>query len=140
MSDRQTRIKINDLVQSLHELRLQREEISQQEDAIQTELLFLSSEHETDISEVTSRLPPEIPDTIVPDTTITSTETQRDREGNVIEIGDTVKFLTPSKFKGSQGVVTSFSPSRVTSTTKYHRKVSKTSRNLSIIKKKSDEF
>ena len=124
MSSRETSRKINDLIQRLTELRLLREEICLEEDSIHTELLFLSSEHET-----VERKP------AAKDKVSSEGNKRRDREGNLIEIGDTVKSLTPTKFKGTKGIVSNFSPSRVTSITKDKRKVSKASRNLSIIKK-----
>ena len=120
MSDKNNKLEINKLIQRLQEIQFQREDINCKEDAIQTQLLTLSSERRTTESRQ------EIKET---------SKSRRDRQGNIIEIGDTVKFLTPTKFKGSQGVVSSFSPVRVTSVTKDKRKVSKNSHNLSVIKK-----
>ena len=121
MSDKNNKLEINKLIQRLQEIQFQREDINCEEDAIQTQLLTLSSERRTTESRQ------EIKET---------SKSRRDRQGNIIEIGDTVKFLTPTKFKGSQGVVSSFSPVRVTSVTKDKRKVSKNSHNLSVIKKR----
>ena len=120
MSDKNNKLEINKLIQRLQEIQFQREDINCEEDAIQTQLLTLSSERRTTESRQ------EIKET---------SKSRRDRQGNIIEIGDTVKFLTPTKFKGAQGVVSSFSPVRVTSVTKDKRKVSKNSHNLSVIKK-----
>ena len=131
MSEKETKLKINNLVQKLHELRLQREEISQEEDRIQTELLFLSSEHETEAQLDSNTVS-------VANPKLRTKVSRKDRQGNVIDIGDTVKFLTPTKFEGKQGVVTNFSPSRVTSVTNSKCKVSKASHNLSILKKKDN--
>ena len=121
MSDKNNKLEINKLIQRLQEIQFQREDINCEEDAIQTQLLTLSSERRTTESRQ------EIKET---------SKSRRDRQGNIIEIGDTVKFLTPTKFKGAQGVVSSFSPVRVTSVTKDKRKVSKYSHNLSVIKKR----
>ena len=115
--------KINNLVQRLTELRFKREKIIEEEDSIHTELLFLSSTHQQ---------------TTKPKKTIghTSIEANKlDSQGNVIYIGDTVKFLTPTKFAGSKGTVHSFSPHQVTSLTADKRKVVKSSHNLTIIQK-----
>ena len=125
MSDKNNKLEINKLIQRLQEIQFQREDINCEEDAIQTQLLTLSSERRT--TESRQKIKGILKET---------SESRRDRQGNIIEIGDTVKFLTPTKFKGSQGVVSSFSPVRVTSVTKDKRKVSKNSHNLSVIKKR----
>lgn len=59
----------------------------------------------------------------------------RDRDGTVIDIGDTVSFLTATKYKGTEGVVHQFSPKRVTALNKDGRKVIKDSNNLRVVKK-----
>ena len=121
MSKTSNKQKINELVQRLSKLWVKREEIAEEEDTIHTELLFLSSEHQA---------------TKVKTADSTSTKTHRqDRQGNIIDIGDTVKFLTPTKFAGTKGTVHSFSPHRVTSLNKDKRKVVKSSHNLEIIQK-----
>ena len=113
--------KINKLAQKLSELRVKREEIAEEEHTIHTELLFLSSERQIVKGKTTASLPPKT--------------NQQNSEGNLIDIGDTVKFLTPTKFDGTTGVVHSFSPLRVTSLNKDKRKVVKSSHNLTIVRK-----
>ena len=119
-SDKQ---KINELVQRLSVPRVKREKITVEEDAIHTELLFISSEHQVTIGKAVASTPPNT--------------NRQDREGNIIEIGDTVEFLTPTKFAGNTGVVHSFSPLRVTSLNKDKRKVVKSSHNLAIVQKQN---
>ena len=119
--------KINILIHKLTQLRVQREEITQQENLIQTELLSLSSNNPIDNKTVLnqSKQP-------------TSVQSSRiDREGRNIDIGDTVRFLTPTKFKGNTGTVLSFSPHRVTVINCENRKISKDSTNLSVVTKAS---
>ena len=62
-------------------------------------------------------------------------KTFRDSQGSVINIGDAVSFLTPTKFKDTEGIVHSFSPKRVISLNSEDRKVVKDSKNLLILKK-----
>ena len=59
----------------------------------------------------------------------------QDRDGTVIDIRDTVSFLTPTKYKGTEGVVHQFSPKRVTTLNKDDRKVVKDSSNIRVVKK-----
>ena len=59
----------------------------------------------------------------------------RDRNGNRIDIGDTVSFLTKTKFKGTEGVVHHFSPKRVITLNEDNREVARTDHNLLVIKK-----
>ena len=63
----------------------------------------------------------------------------RDTNGNRINIGDTVSFLTKTKFKGTEGVVHRFSPKRVIARNKDNREVARTDHNLLIIKKAPEE-
>ena len=117
--------RINNLVQRLTELRIERENIIKEEDSIHTELLSLANTHRTTKSK-------EALDH-------TSAKSNKlDSQGNIIDIGDTVAFLTPTKFTGSKGTVHSFSPHRVTSITENKRKVVKSSHNLTIIQKGND--
>ena len=121
MSNIGNKQKMNKLAQKLSELRVKREEIAEEEHAIHTELLFLSSERQIVKGKTTASLPPKT--------------NQQDSEGKLIDIGDTVKFLTPTKFDRTTGVVHSFSPLRVTSLNKDKRKVVKSSHNLTIVRK-----
>ena len=47
MSDKNNKLEINKLIQRLQEIQFQREDINCEEDAIQTQLLTLSSERRT---------------------------------------------------------------------------------------------
>ena len=83
MSNNSEKHTINNLVQRLTELRIQKEKIAIEEDAIHTDLLFLSSYH-------------------VPKKPATSRrESITDREGTIIQIGDTVAFLAPTNSKAN---------------------------------------
>ena len=110
---------INDLVQRLTKLKLQRKEIIQEEEGILTELLSLSSDKGTKS----------------PTSPLKTSSYTHDRHGKQIDIGDTVEFLTPTKFEGKTGIVHSFSTLRVTTLNEKGRKVSKKSHNLAIRKK-----
>ena len=118
--------QINFLVQRRTELRIEREKIIEEEDSIHTELLSLANTHQqtTEPKKTLGRIP--------------AKSNKLDSQGNIIDIGDTVAFLTPTKFTGSKGTVHSFSPHRVTSITKDKRKVVKSSHNLKIIQKGND--
>jgi uncharacterized Zn ribbon protein len=60
----------------------------------------------------------------------------RDRDGNVIQIGDTVQFLTKGRYKSTQGVVTSVSSKlRITARDASGNLINRNSHNV-IIKKK----
>ena len=59
----------------------------------------------------------------------------RDRDGNHIDIGDTVNFLTETKFNRTEGIVHRFSPKRVIALNEDKREIVKTYHNLLIIKK-----
>ena len=59
----------------------------------------------------------------------------RDRNRQLIEIGDTVSFLTETKFNGSEGLVHRFSPKRVIALNKDKREIAKVDHNLLVIKK-----
>ena len=110
---------INNLVQQLTDLILQRDRISQREEIIHTELLLLVNNHNTNVSSQSRK----------------HSKQFKDCKGKIINIGDAVEFLTPTKFKGTTGIVDSFSPHRVTSINKDGQKISKASHNL-IVKEK----
>ena len=61
----------------------------------------------------------------------------KDRDDNRIDIGDTVSFLTKTKFKGNQAIVHRFSPKRVITLNEDNREIVRTDRNLRIVKKAS---
>ena len=113
---------INKLVQRLSELKTQRETIIQEENKILTELLLLSS-----VKKVQSSIDKK--------TDTNYTKHTQDRQDIPIDIGDTVEFLSPTKFEGNLGIVHSFSQFRVTALNKEGRKVSKASHNLAVRKK-----
>ena len=114
--------KIIELTQRLIELRIQRETISREESIIHSKLVSYKK------STKSTSIPKSSP-----------VKVYRDQQGIAIDIGDTVKFLTPTKFKGSVGTVDSFSPHRVIALNEDRRKVSKAGHNLSIVKKRNQD-
>ena len=127
--------RVDKLSKELKALKLEEARLKTERQAIQDEIQSLNSSIEADTKRTPAKKSP---------TTKVATKKRpipkkkvfKDRDGAVLNIGDKVTFLTPTKFKSTEGRISQFNSQRVTVLDSRKVKIVKAPHNLRVINKK----
>ena len=127
--------RVDKLSKELKALKLEEARLKTERQAIQDEIQSLNSSIEADTKKTPAKKSP---------TTKVATKKRpipkkkvfKDRDGTVLNIGDKVIFLTPTKFKSTEGHISQFNPQRVTVLDSRKVNIVKAPHNLRVINKK----